>query len=242
MSKIAVARYVSIIGHPFAFILLLILLPLWVRGQLSALRVATIVGVAGLLPLGLFMRHRHATGKWATVDASDRADRPVAYLAAFAVLLPMSLYFHFVERSPALFRGGLVVALMLAVGAVLNRWIKLSGHMAFAGFSAVILGAHYAWVQRARDPVYPCTGVVADCAGAAYGFRSRDWIVAWDAGWRNLCMGVVALYFPQHCGARGRLVYRFRIKPITVVTPGPTLKTSVPARPFMTRLSMVTSG
>jgi len=139
MSKIAVARFASTIGHPFAFILLLILLPLWVRGQLSALRVAIIVGVAGLLPLGLFMRHRHASGKWATVDASDRADRPVAYLATFAVVLPMSLYFRFVERSPALFRGCAVIALMLAIGAVLNRWIKLSGHMTFAGFSAVVL-------------------------------------------------------------------------------------------------------
>jgi hypothetical protein len=140
MSRIAFARAVSIAGHPFTFVVLLMLLPFFTRGQLGALRLTGIVIVAALVPLGLFMRHRYTSGRWQTVDASARADRPVAYLAGFAVLLPMSLYFLFLERSSSLFRGCVAIAGMFGVAFALNRWIKLSGHVAFASFTALILG------------------------------------------------------------------------------------------------------
>jgi membrane-associated phospholipid phosphatase len=136
---ITVARGISIIGHPFTFIVLLLLLPFLWRGQLSALRITGVVTIAALVPLGVFMRQRFASGRWETVDASNRRDRPVAYLAAFAVLVPVLLYFSAVERAPVLVRGCLIIGLMMAVGAGLNRWIKGSGHMAFAAFSAVVL-------------------------------------------------------------------------------------------------------
>jgi membrane-associated phospholipid phosphatase len=115
------------------------LLPFFTRGQLSALRLTAIVIAAALVPLGLFMRHRYTSGRWQTVDASARADRPVAYLAGFAVLLPMSLYFLLHEKSASLFRGCVAIAAMFGVAFLLNRWIKLSGHLAFAAFAAIIL-------------------------------------------------------------------------------------------------------
>jgi membrane-associated phospholipid phosphatase len=59
----------------------------------------------------------------------------------FVVLLLLSLYFHFVERSPVLVRGNAVIALMLGAAAALNRWIKLSLHLAFAGFGGLILAS-----------------------------------------------------------------------------------------------------
>jgi hypothetical protein len=137
--SVAVARCVSIVGHPFTFIVLLLLLPFLWRGQLNALRITGVVTLAALVPLGLFMRQRFLSGRWQTVDASDRRDRPVAYLAAFAALVPVLIYFFAVERAPVLVRGCLVIGAMMAVGAGVNRWIKGSGHMAFAAFSAVVL-------------------------------------------------------------------------------------------------------
>jgi hypothetical protein len=138
MNKITFARWVSIVGHPFTFIMLLVLLPFRTRGRGDALFAAGVVVAAALLALGLFMRRRHASGRWQTVDASAPADRPVLYLAHFAVLVPLSLYFLLIIRSTYLIRVSAAIGLMLAVGAVLNRWIKLSGHLAFAGFSAVV--------------------------------------------------------------------------------------------------------
>ena len=140
MSRITFARLISIVGHPFVFVVLLLLLPLFLRGQLSAVRIAGIVIVAALIPLGLFMRQRSTSGRWQTVDASALTDRPVAYMAGFIALLPMSLYFRFFEHSTVLFRGCVTIAAMFAVAFALNRWIKLSGHLAFAGFTALILG------------------------------------------------------------------------------------------------------
>jgi len=139
MSKTSVARIVSTIGHPFTFIVLLVLLPFWLRREAGALRVISIVIVAGLFPLGLFMWQRYASGRWQTVDASARSDRPTLYYGVFAVTLPFSFYFLLVEQSSTLFRGSVVICLMLGVAAVLNRWIKLSLHLAFAGFSGLIL-------------------------------------------------------------------------------------------------------
>lgn len=139
MRKMTIARWVSLVGHPFTFIVLLVLIPLGVRNQLDALRVASIVATVGLLPLGLFMRQRYTSGRWQTVDASDSTERPALYLAMFSALLPLSVYFLVIERSQSLVRGSAVIALMLAVAAGVNRWIKLSVHLAFAGLSGVVL-------------------------------------------------------------------------------------------------------
>ena len=137
-TTLAFARFISIIGHPFTFVVLLLSLPFWRKGDLSGLRIAGLVAVIGLVPLGLFMRQRYRSGHWQTVDASAPKDRPVAFLAIFAVLLPFTLYFYVVEHSVILVRGCLVFAGLMLVAAFLNRWIKISGHVAIATFSAVI--------------------------------------------------------------------------------------------------------
>ncbi len=136
--QISIARWVSIIGHPFLLIVLLVLLVCSAQGA-GAFRIAGIVAAAGLIPLGIFMWWRHASGRWQTVDASSPKDRPVAYIAAFAALVPLTLYFLFVEPSSDMVRGNVAFALMLGAAAALNRWIKLSMHMAFAVFTCLIL-------------------------------------------------------------------------------------------------------
>lgn len=133
------ARWISIVAHPFSIFVVLLLLPLLLRGQWAALRVAVVVALAGMLPLGVFMWRRYRAGRWSTVDASDRRDRPVAFAALYVVLLPVLAYFQWVEHSPTLVRGGLIVGAMVAVAAAAHRWIKGSGHMAFATFGAVVL-------------------------------------------------------------------------------------------------------
>lgn len=134
------ARWISIIGHPFASIVLLVLTASWrLHGGYSAVRTTSIVVAAVLTPLGLFIWNRYSTGRWQTVDASAPADRPALYTVAFALLVLLGIYFLVIEQAGEMVRGFAAVAILIGLAAGLNRWIKLSVHMTFATFATVII-------------------------------------------------------------------------------------------------------
>src|SRR4051794_39939158 len=113
--RIAAARIISIIGHPFV---LLSLLVWWLQLQTNrerALQATLAFGLIVVLPLALLIWRAWASGRWQTVDASDKKDRPIFYLAMGVVLLVAAGYFHFVEQSAAFVRGCVVVGTMMLV-------------------------------------------------------------------------------------------------------------------------------
>ena len=120
---------------------LLVILPRAGQGVSSAARtLAALVGIV-FLPIGWLAWHSRATGRWRTVDASDKADRPLLYLVIGLVLLAAGTFFHFVEHSRDAVRGCVVVGGMMLVAFALNRWIKLSLHVACAAFCGVLLAS-----------------------------------------------------------------------------------------------------
>ena len=142
----SLARWISILGHPFTFILVMVLATSG-RGDggIAAYRAAAIVLAVVLVPLGLFFWRRRASGRWSTIDASEPHNRPALYAAALALLVPLALVYRFAapsgeaETTSRLLDGTLAVGLLLALGALANRWIKLSLHTAFAMFAGVVL-------------------------------------------------------------------------------------------------------
>jgi hypothetical protein len=134
------ARWISIVGHPFTFVVLLVATASWKMhdGQ-HALSTTGIVVVGMLVPLGLFIWNRYSSGHWETVDASAPADRPALYTAAFLLLIPVGIYFILRESETGMVRGLAAVAILIGILAGLNRWIKLSVHLAIATFAAVII-------------------------------------------------------------------------------------------------------
>jgi hypothetical protein len=137
--RIRIARLISIVGHPFVLLSLLIFLPRLERDRISALRVVLVfVGIV-CVPLAILMWRCVASGQWTTVDASNRDDRPLLFGASFVVVLISSAYFWFVDRSPSIVRGSMVTAALLLIAAALNRWIKISLHLTFACFCGLIL-------------------------------------------------------------------------------------------------------
>lgn len=135
-----IARWISIIGHPFISIVLLVAITSFrLHDAGESLRRTAIVAAAILLPLGLFVRQRHRSGRWSTVDASAPGERPALYLAAFALLLPVALYFLWRQRGDETVRGLTATIGLLGLAALLNRWIKLSLHVAIAAFTGIIL-------------------------------------------------------------------------------------------------------
>ncbi|MEH6416970.1 hypothetical protein [Pseudomonas sp. CGJS7] len=133
-----VARLVSIVLHPFAVFLLLTLLGIS-KSAPQALAHALIGVGAAIAATWLFVLQRKHSGRWGTVDASDRRERPLLYLVLLAVLALCWWWMR--GLSGALSTGIVAVAAMLLVAAALNVWIKLSLHMASLAFAAVSLSA-----------------------------------------------------------------------------------------------------
>ena len=79
-SASAIARWISILLHPFAVFAALSLVAAWRLDPASLPRTAIGIAVAVAM-VWAFVLQRRRSGRWGTVDASDRRERPIPYLA-----------------------------------------------------------------------------------------------------------------------------------------------------------------
>ena len=151
------ARCVSIVGHPFAMTMVMVLgTALHFSTPREALRTLLFVTLIALLPVAALMVRQVRRGSWTNVDASNRAERPLLFvvgIAALAVLLGAVLVFR---PGSFLIRGTVGVLIMFVVCAVATRWVKVSLHMAFGALATTTLlfiGSPAGWVLLAVMPV-----------------------------------------------------------------------------------------
>jgi membrane-associated phospholipid phosphatase len=151
-----IARWVSIVGHPFVMTMVMVLgTALHFSTPREALRTVLLVTLIALLPVAVLMVRQVRKGSWTNVDASNRAERPLLFavgIAALAVLLGAAIVFR---PGSFLIRGTVGVLIMLAVCAVATRWIKVSLHMAFGAIATTTLlsiGSPAGWVLLAVMP------------------------------------------------------------------------------------------
>jgi hypothetical protein len=151
------ARWVSILAHPFVMVALMVLgAALRFGTPAEAVRTLGVVILLTLVPVAVLMLRQVRRGAWANVDASGRAERPVLFLvgtAGLAVLLVYSLVFR---PQSFLLRGGTVTLAMVAACAVATRWLKVSLHMAFgtlATTTLVLLGSAIGWALVPAMPL-----------------------------------------------------------------------------------------
>jgi hypothetical protein len=139
-TKLALARWISIAGHPFSFTALLVAVVGAKRyGFGGATRLIAVTAIVLIIPLWIFMWRKWRSGRWQTVDASDPANRPSFYGAALLLVGLLMGCYAVVEGWSFMLRGCAAVAILLGLAAILNRWSKLSNHVAFAMFTGVIL-------------------------------------------------------------------------------------------------------
>ena len=131
-----IARWTSILLHPFAVFAALALVAAWQRDPASLARTALGIAVAVAIVWG-FVLQRRRSGRWGTVDASDRRERPVLYALVLAVAL--GYWWWLGGTRSATSNGVLAAVAMLCVAGIANRWIKLSLHMASLAFAGVSL-------------------------------------------------------------------------------------------------------
>jgi membrane-associated phospholipid phosphatase len=137
--KAKVARSLSVIGHPFVFLLLLVFVVLSAKESIrSTLGLLGIVALF-LAPHYIYMLFCYKSRRWKSMDASLRAERPSLYFSACIVIVSIGVYFLFTGQPNVLIEGCVVIVCMLGAAAALNRWLKLSMHMAFNAFTGVIV-------------------------------------------------------------------------------------------------------
>ena len=140
MERVTLARWLSIVFHPFVMISVMVgaaAATRQMRGE--AVRSVGTVVLFTVVPLAVLMWRQVHRGEWENADASNKRERPILYVVvgvAIAALLAYLLVF----RSQSFMVRGVVGTLgMMAVCGLGIRWIKVSLHMAFAALAGTAL-------------------------------------------------------------------------------------------------------
>ncbi len=166
------ARAVSVLLHPFAVFAALALIAAWRLDPASLPRTA--VGIAiSIGVVWLFVLQRRRGGHWQTVDASRRQERPQLY--ALALLVAGGYWWWMGGHASATSIGLLAVVALLCAAGIVNRWIKLSLHMASLAFAGVALLPLLGWA-RLRMARHTLPEVVGGALlGSAFGAVPLLW-------------------------------------------------------------------
>jgi membrane-associated phospholipid phosphatase len=138
--KHTLARWISILAHPFVMASLMAL-GIGVRSALLVAGFATV-------PLAVLMAMQVRSGRWGDVDASRRDERPVLFAVAGLGLLALAIYLALTRPVSPLLGGLLAPVGLLGGAAVVNRWVKVSLHVGFAVMAAgtlIQLGSPLGW-------------------------------------------------------------------------------------------------
>ena len=140
MNRTAVARTVSIVGHPVVLLLAAALIAASTRGaSLQQLRLigGTLVLIS-VIALG-FSWFQVRAGRWAHIDASVRDERrSLNVFLALLLLLSALLLWILHRQAPMPIALGLSGALVLTA-LLIARWVKVSLHAAFAAFATTLV-------------------------------------------------------------------------------------------------------
>ena len=181
-----VARWVSIVLHPFAVFIALTVIG--VRVLAPQALVHALIGVsAAVLACWAFVLQRRRAGHWSTVDASRPSERPLLYAVLLGILAICWWWMR--GQAAAMAQGIVAVAAMLLAAALCNRWIKLSLHMASLAFAAVSLWTLWrasgiaaagllpllAWARLRMARHTPAEVLGGALLGAAFAAGLRGW-------------------------------------------------------------------
>jgi hypothetical protein len=180
----AVARWLSIVAHPFVMIGVMVGTAAAARQTIGeALRAVVVVVLFTVLPLLLVMRRSVRSGAWENPDASNPRERPLLYLVGALSLMGLLAYLIVVRPQSFMMRGVVATLGMFVVCAIATRWIKVSLHMAFGalaastlalmgsvvGYVLILILPAVAWARLALKRHTPLEVALGTVAGAAAG-------------------------------------------------------------------------
>ena len=147
LSSTILARVISVAAHP------LVLSPITVALATRNLRWTAIIAATLFLPLVAVIARNVRRGAWSDFDVSRHDQRSGLYWAAIPLLVIAALVFWRIGASERFMRALLAVAFLFAAGLIGNRFLKISMHMMFGAFCAVILARVYPWSLVVMIPI-----------------------------------------------------------------------------------------
>ncbi len=134
------ARTVSIVGHPMVLVPIAVAIAL--RGRVGIGQGAAILGAVygAMVIVAAYLVHGVRTGRLSHIDVSVREERGTFYRVAMASTAAATAVLYFTSAPRGAVFGVACAFGLLAVGSIVNRWIKASLHTAFAIVAAGIVG------------------------------------------------------------------------------------------------------
>jgi hypothetical protein len=140
MMRVAIARAISIAGHPVVFILIAVLIATSTGGA-SLRELSSIGGVLvalGVVVLGFSWLQVRA-GRWSHIDASVRSERKLLNVFLGAVCLLSAVLLWFLTHRQHMSLGLALAGALIVIALLIARWVKVSLHVAFAAFATALL-------------------------------------------------------------------------------------------------------
>lgn len=140
----AIARSLSILGHPLVVVPVAVAtLVLHERTSSAVAIVSVICGIAGVVLAFSFWQVRR--GHWQHIDASARAERRSLNLFLAIVLCLGAAAAFYQLPGPGLSLGLLLSGLLIVAVMLVSPWVKLSLHASFAAFAVLLLWPLKLW-------------------------------------------------------------------------------------------------
>lgn len=130
-----VARWLSIIFHPFAMVGVMVgaaAAARQTRGE--AVRSVGVVALFTIVPLAVLMWCQVRRGRWENADASNRAERPILYIVGGIALVALLAYLLVLRPQSFMVRG--VVATLAATALALMR--SPAGYVLLLALPAIV--------------------------------------------------------------------------------------------------------
>lgn len=143
----SLARWISIVGHPFVLILLYVLVGVATRLAFgNALVAVAIVFFVGVLPMTAYLARLARSGS-TNFDVSHREQRGPVYGLGLLLGLGLLAIFWWLDGPPDLLVGVADALLLVVVAFLINLGLKISLHSAFVAWVAVGLWPISPWAS-----------------------------------------------------------------------------------------------
>lgn len=140
VTRVAIARVISIVGHPVVFLFVAALIAASSKGA-SLQRLWFVGGTLGALGVVVlaFSWWQVRSGRWSHMDASVRSERKSLNLFLGVICLLCAALLWFLAHQRELSLGLALSGALIFIALLIAPWVKASLHVAFAAFATALL-------------------------------------------------------------------------------------------------------